>query len=251
MPLAAAPVLAAGAGLTGDVFSAIMGASNSRRQNKRMVDFWRMNNEYNHPSAQMARLQEAGLNPNLIYGSGVSGATGQSSPIGTPDKPDTPQFRNPIAEYQNANQRRLQSDNLRAQNTVLLNDAAKKVAETAKTVMDTDIKGINKSVMARTMEDQILKIQSDANSSFNKAELTFQNLNRQRLSESEQSILRKENFKSLLETYATGSQNLSNAEKLGRLRDLEIELKQKNVEFFTANAVVNLLSKFLGIPQFR
>lgn len=31
---------------------------------------------YNHPAAQMARLQEAGLNPNLIYGSSPSGAAG-------------------------------------------------------------------------------------------------------------------------------------------------------------------------------
>jgi hypothetical protein len=32
--------------------------------------------EYNSPMAQMARLQEAGLNPNLIYGSSPSGAAG-------------------------------------------------------------------------------------------------------------------------------------------------------------------------------
>ena len=32
---------------------------------------WRMQNEYNHPSAQMARLREAGLNPNLVYGKGA------------------------------------------------------------------------------------------------------------------------------------------------------------------------------------
>lgn len=29
---------------------------------------WKMQNEYNSPSAQMARFKEAGLNPNLIYG---------------------------------------------------------------------------------------------------------------------------------------------------------------------------------------
>lgn len=32
---------------------------------------WRMMNEYNSPSAQMERLHAAGLNPNLIYGSGA------------------------------------------------------------------------------------------------------------------------------------------------------------------------------------
>lgn len=36
-------------------------------------------NEYNSPAAQMARLRAAGLNPNLVYGSG--GATQQSAPV--------------------------------------------------------------------------------------------------------------------------------------------------------------------------
>lgn len=40
---------------------------------------WNKQNEYNHPSAQMERLREAGLNPNLVYGSG--NATGNA---GTP-----------------------------------------------------------------------------------------------------------------------------------------------------------------------
>lgn len=46
-------------------------------------EMWHMNNEYNKPSAQMARYQEAGLNPNLIYGSG-SASAGNSTSIPTP-----------------------------------------------------------------------------------------------------------------------------------------------------------------------
>lgn len=34
---------------------------------------WNRGNEYNSPVAQMARLREAGLNPNLVYGSGATG----------------------------------------------------------------------------------------------------------------------------------------------------------------------------------
>lgn len=36
----------------------------------RQLQMWNMNNSYNDPSAQMARLKAAGLNPNLVYGSG-------------------------------------------------------------------------------------------------------------------------------------------------------------------------------------
>ncbi|UPW41906.1 DNA pilot protein [Dipodfec virus RodF1_76] len=46
-------------------------------------EMWHMQNEYNKPSAQMARYQEAGLNPNLIYGSG-SASAGNSTSIPTP-----------------------------------------------------------------------------------------------------------------------------------------------------------------------
>lgn len=41
---------------------------------------WNRENEYNSPTAQMARLQEAGLNPNLVYGSGSAVQSSASSP---------------------------------------------------------------------------------------------------------------------------------------------------------------------------
>lgn len=42
---------------------------------------WHRVNEYNHPSQQMQRLREAGLNPNLLYGQGVKGATGSAGDV--------------------------------------------------------------------------------------------------------------------------------------------------------------------------
>jgi hypothetical protein len=37
------------------------------------VEMWKMQNEYNSPKNQMARYNEAGLNPNLMYDKGTSG----------------------------------------------------------------------------------------------------------------------------------------------------------------------------------
>ena len=37
------------------------------------VEMWKMQNKYNAPKQQMSRLQEAGLNPNLMYGKGTVG----------------------------------------------------------------------------------------------------------------------------------------------------------------------------------
>ena len=45
------------------------------------LEMWQRMNEYNAPSAQMSRLQEAGLNPNLVYGTGtVTGNTSSGMP---------------------------------------------------------------------------------------------------------------------------------------------------------------------------
>lgn len=56
---------------------------------KRQLEMWRLQNEYNAPSSQMARYQSAGLNPNLIYGQGNSGNA--SSP---------PAYNPPNIQYQ-------------------------------------------------------------------------------------------------------------------------------------------------------
>lgn len=45
------------------------------------LNFWKMQNEYNLPSAQLARLREAGLNPLLAYGDrSLSGNIAQQAP---------------------------------------------------------------------------------------------------------------------------------------------------------------------------
>lgn len=110
-------------------------------QNKQNVDFWNMQNEYNSPQSQMARLQEAGLNPNLVYGTGSpSGSAGsiQSASPGSYN-PRVPEWdlNSGIMAYFNAEQAQAQIDNLKTQNTVLASEAALKGATTAKVVQDT------------------------------------------------------------------------------------------------------------------
>lgn len=51
----------------------------ARQQREHEINLWKMNNEYNEPSNQIARLEKAGLNPDLIYGNGQTNAVGNSS----------------------------------------------------------------------------------------------------------------------------------------------------------------------------
>lgn len=64
-------------------------------QNLRDIEFWQMQNAYNDPAAQMQRLKDAGLNPNLVYG---NGADAQAGPIATHT---APQPRTAPERYEN------------------------------------------------------------------------------------------------------------------------------------------------------
>lgn len=92
------------------------------------VAMWNRQNEYNTPQAQMQRLQEAGLNPNLIYDSGA----GSAGNAGSPQKAPVPQMERAqvnnemaamatmnimpaIAQYQDWQVKKAQIDNIKAQ----------------------------------------------------------------------------------------------------------------------------------------
>ena len=76
---AAAPTMAGK--VLGTVGGALLGNRLAHNSNKKLaqhsfnknVEMWKMQNAYNAPKAQMKRLQEAGLNPNLMYGKGTVG----------------------------------------------------------------------------------------------------------------------------------------------------------------------------------
>ena len=72
-------------GLIGSLGSSLLTNSGQRKRqqtaNRENVEFWNMQNAYNDPSAQMARLKEAGLNPNLIYGQSSGSAAGNAGAI--------------------------------------------------------------------------------------------------------------------------------------------------------------------------
>ena len=57
---------------------------------QRSLKMWNLQNEYNSPTQQMARIRAAGLNPNLVYGNGVAGNSAGSTPQYEPAKFNAP-----------------------------------------------------------------------------------------------------------------------------------------------------------------
>lgn len=96
---------------------------------------WNSMNEYNHPSSQMARLREAGLNPNLVYGKGADNTAvavnrSQTTPW-QPNKVDTHGLQQSLFVAADLRMKQAQTDNLRVQNTVLEQEKLLKAATTS------------------------------------------------------------------------------------------------------------------------
>lgn len=86
-------------GLIGTLGSSLLSNIGARKRqataDQKNVEFWRMQNQYNLPSAQMQRLKDAGLNPNLIYGSSPAAASGSAGSI-SPSKAAPYSIANPV-----------------------------------------------------------------------------------------------------------------------------------------------------------
>lgn len=115
MPFPIAAAIGAGAG----IFSSILGGINDRKAYQRdrrdAIADWHRNNEYNSPKAQMQRFQEAGLNPQLIYGQGTPG-NASATPV-QQQKSGNPSFK-PDLQQIYGEARRLEANMQQVQQTV-------------------------------------------------------------------------------------------------------------------------------------
>lgn len=82
----ASMAIGAAQGLGNMISQAVQNRKNRKFQqdmyNQQKADnlkFWEMENQYNSPVMQMQRLKDAGLNPNLVYGSGANAQGGNIS----------------------------------------------------------------------------------------------------------------------------------------------------------------------------
>lgn len=89
------------------------------------MEMWQRSNEYNSPAAQMGRLKAAGLNPNLVYGSGS--VAGNTAPASTPRyqmydttyRYEAPRFENSLqllGQWQDYQYKKAQAEGARLDN---------------------------------------------------------------------------------------------------------------------------------------
>jgi hypothetical protein len=127
----------------------------TRRWNEKM---WNKQNIYNHPSMQMARLQEAGLNPRLVYGSNAGGATGTSGSPVAPGRAPRVNYSagDPIGKYLTAQQTSAMTG---------LNNSLQKKADSETAINFAKLGGVEADsyVKMQTTAAQIQQIRENAN----------------------------------------------------------------------------------------
>ena len=161
-------------GLVGSLASSIFGNRGAKRRqqlaDQQNIKFWEMQNAYNTPKEQMKRLKDAGLNPNLIYGSNAN--TGVAGSV-SPSKASPYNVQNPVPSA-------VQTALMEAQINNLNSVTSKNNAETARTVgmtpyqIDTSLSKSNQarqsaiqskietSIYTTTQKDKIDKIVQEA-----------------------------------------------------------------------------------------
>lgn len=134
-PVVGGALIGAGA----NVISNIGANRAARKWNEKMyslqkadnMEMWNMQNAYNDPAAQMARLEKAGLNPNLVYGTGaVANQTGSPPSTGDvkPWNPRPPEFD--ISQAVGRLMQKEQIELLKAQTDNTKQDGINKAAQT-------------------------------------------------------------------------------------------------------------------------
>lgn len=152
----------------------MIAASNTSHEDRRLIreqnelsrqwneKVWHMQNEYNLPKNQLARLVDSGLNPALMYGQATTGLAQNVNGSYGAASTNPSQLPNAIANVQNSMIARenfdVQMDNVRASTDLMRSQAIKNSA-------DADL--------ARA---DILKGQRDSYSQFYKNQLDFQRL---------------------------------------------------------------------------
>lgn len=120
-----------------------------KQQREDNLSMWNTQNEYNSPQAQMERLRKSGLNPNLVYGNGSAVNTASPVANATPSTPQAaavnpmsglPQAADSIYRFADLQQKSASTDNMRAQNTLLQQQAILNAVEAESKTFDVDLK---------------------------------------------------------------------------------------------------------------
>lgn len=252
-PLLIAGLQAAGQIIGGGINAISQGSINRRtrqynremyaRQREDALADWNRMNEYNAPSAQMARYEAAGLNKNLIYGQ-----PHETSPLRSVNaegwRPEAPRFdfvsdavTGGILTYWDYQKKEQELENLKAQETLLAQENALRAAQvqsvtagTDRTRFDLDLAGELRKNSIDMANQQLLKSKADTAMTLDENDrraaqnvVTLQQ-GVEAILTSRLSRAKTEDERELIR------QQIANAKKDETLKQLDIDLKRTGVQ---------------------
>ena len=262
--------IAGGAQLAGQGINALTQGNlnkKTRQYNQQMYNLqrqhslqdWTMQNEYNSPQAQMQRLKMAGLNPNLVYGKGADNISGtvRSADSGSWN-PQAPKFelgaaaQSGLSAYYDAQIKDQTLDNLKQQNTVLVNDAALKAAQTSHYLQgvegskfDLGLKSELRSISLQAAAENLRKTQTDIDISL-RADERAAAQSAMSLTTAVENILsvREQRAKTVVEKEQIRRQ-IDNLKSDNQLKQLDLNLKRIGVQPGD-NIIIRAAGQFLN-----
>jgi len=256
-----APLIMAGSALAGQGINAAQQSSMNRKtrewnekmygmQRQHALQDWDMQNAYNNPAAQMARLKAAGLNPHLIYGGGPGNV---SQPVRSTDtkswNPTPPQFdlgqvaKSALFTGVDLELKNVQRDRIQELTQVARQQALQQASQTAKNVQQVakdkfqldQAKSLNNYVLEAAklgVKQQEANIQSTmTNTQRTTQQIATEALMQQpnlRLALAEIDQRRANIAKTEQERYNI-IQDTRNKERTGILQQLDIDLREKGI----------------------
>lgn len=234
----------------------------TRKWNEKMYDIqrqnsladWEMTNEYNSPAAQMQRYRDAGLNENLIYGQTNEAGTVRSSDAQA-WAPRAPQFdlnaQPVLSAYYDVQLKEANIDNLRAQQTLLIQEQLLKAAQTAATLQGTAKSEFDLG-LAQELKDTTLEA---AKSNLDKTKVeTVMMLTANERAEAQNSSSLREAAERILklrleQTHLKQDQErlrmaIQGLDKDNKLKQLDIDLREKGINP-NDNIFLRLLARWL------
>lgn len=258
-PLVAGALIAGGASILGAGINAGSTASmnkKTRKWNEQMysrqrtdaLSDWNMQNAYNTPEAQMQRLREAGLNPNLVYGNGADVTAGPTRSTEakswnpTPPQVDLSGVGSAFSQYYDATVKQAQVDNMAAQKTLIEQQAIHEGLKAANTAAGTDKTKAETQTLNSLRESQLeaLKVSiekmqtdiqstSDANKRENQLQPGKMDIQQGTVQNMMSDLLTKRLARTKTQTEVIEiERRILNLRREGILKDIEIDIRQRD-----------------------
>lgn len=220
---------------------------------------WNMQNEYNSPAAQMKRLKDAGLNPNLVYGDGATATSAQQVKANaggqwSPQAPkwDVPAIANPLMQIYDIQNTQQQTDNLKAAKEVSVQDAILRAQQTMESAIRTSRSEFDLN-QAKSLQPMVLEAAKQSLEKL-KADTTFTLSENERKAAQNTQSLQKGVEEILLLKLAKSKtkeetemirQAIKNARVDEDIKKEDLRLKKQQVDS-KAPWWINLIEKYVG-----